>query len=203
MANGPDITGSFRVDAGGRDVIRLVHILSSSPVELRASRQGLPVQDMRAGGFCTAPYCDAGTIYPVPGAIYGYWVELYRITQSHEITATQIDRPLWIESSPLVPGSPGRAEAHLFSGLRLRDAAGMSPQINWVWYPGHPSASTGETIALTQCWNKLVCEFTPTRPGRLRVWTTVEGSPVDVVEFLPVEARWSSRAPSLSRGARR
>jgi hypothetical protein len=182
-----DITGSFRVDGGGRDVIRLVHIVGSSPVELRASRAGLPVVDMRAGGFCPVPYCSAGTDDPVPGAIYGYWVEIYRISQSHEITATQIDRPLWIKSSPLVPGAPVRAEAHLFGGLRLRDAAGVSPQINWVWYPGHPSAPTGETIALPQCFNSLVCEFTPDKPGRLRVWTTVEGSPVDVVEFLPAE----------------
>jgi hypothetical protein len=185
---GEPLTPHLRADQSGRDVVLLVRV-GSAGAELLAGRDRMPGKSLY-WGYCPTPYCpDKEVIQPDTSIHWPVWIEDFWISTAHEVTATQIDKPLRIESPGFAAGKPVAVEARLFEGLRIRDRAGMPAAINWRWYPGDTAATPNPFIgaqAPPGCQDKLVCQFTPTRAGRMRVFTTVEGAAVDESQVLGV-----------------
>jgi hypothetical protein len=185
---GEPLTPHLRADQGGRDVVLLVRV-GSAGAELLAGRDQMPGRSLY-WGYCPTPYCpDKEVIQPDTSIHWPVWIEDYWISTAHEVTATQIDKPLRIASPGFAAGKLVAVEARLFEGLRIRDRAGMPATVNWRWYPGDTAATPNPYIAAQAppgCQDKLVCQFTPTRAGRMRVFTTVEGAAVDESQVLGV-----------------
>ncbi|HEX8393739.1 MAG TPA: hypothetical protein VF665_15470 [Longimicrobium sp.] len=182
------LTPFFRADEGGRDVILLVRT-GAQPPALFANRERMSARNL-VWGYCLVPYCGQDElVQPTNEYRPAVLIEDYWISQSHEVSAMRIDAPLRIVASPLVPGSPMAVEARLFDGLRIRDRNGNAASVNWRWYPGDTAAAPNPYISAQApegCQDKLVCQFTPTGPGRMLVYTTVEGAPVEESQVLRI-----------------
>lgn len=184
---GEYLTGHFRPDAGGRDLILLVR--TGAAAELWAGRDKLPGRQ-RSGGYCLGPpYCGLGDILVAkPGSGGGMYIEDFWLTQAHTITATRVPEPLKVQGPDAVPpGSAVTFTAAPWGELRLRDPVGISPRVWWIWYPNDTTAVPNPNVRPTVLPCRIhACDYTPSSSGRLRVQTYVEGAWVDAERMVRV-----------------
>jgi hypothetical protein len=192
-AGGENLTGYFLPDpADGRDLILLVRVGTAS-ADLWAQR-GMLSGKYLPGWYCFEeyPYCAASETgkFAEPGnAVPNKWIEDYWLKQSHTITATKIAEPLSVDGPAVVaPGDSGTFTASPWSDLRLRNKAGILPRVWWVWWPGDTTAVPNPYVRpeVLPCSDQA-CTFAPAVSGRLRVYTDVEGAPVDAERIVKVQ----------------